>query len=132
LERLFEVSQVKLSCLKASANGFKVKEYLETRAKAAIAKYAYVPVREKPAKTMTGAVTHPVLFARLKEWRRIKSGILNLPAYMILQQKTMFELSNRLPESHSELKSITGIGKKKITQFGIELLEIIAAYRKAK
>jgi superfamily II DNA helicase RecQ len=46
-----------------------------------------------------------------------------------MHQKTLMALIEQLPSSITELKTIKGFGKKKVKQFGNELLDIINAYR---
>jgi hypothetical protein len=128
LERLRKESSVKLACLNASRDGFRLTEYLDARAKSAVEK---PPVRSHSAKVVedtSGIMLHPGLFKLLKEWRNKKATELHLPHYMILPQKTMFTLANSLPRSMSSLKMIKGMGKKKSEKFGNELLDIIISY----
>ena len=129
LERLREESTIKLSCLKACMDGFLVKNYLEARAKAAIIK-AEIKRTAKTSDTLTYSdISHPHLFATLKTWRNSKADELNVPVFHILHQKTLIELVNRLPASSSDLKKIKGLGKRKIQQWGDEILEVIAEYK---
>lgn len=48
--------------------------------------------------------------------------------FMIMPQKTLLNIVNTLPSNTSQLSKIKGIGKKKVQQFGEELLFIIKDY----
>jgi len=127
LGRLIEQSATKLACIKSCTKGFSVKDYLDTRAKAAIEKV------ETKVKTKfegkSSKIPHGELYSTLKAWRTDKAEELNVDQYMIIPQKTLLQLVSQLPYSMAELKTIKGIGRKKIQQFGSEILDIIIEYR---
>ena len=127
LGRLIEQSATKLACIKSCTEGFSVKDYLDTRAKAAIEKV------ETKIKTKfegkSSKIPHGELYSALKAWRTDKAEELNVDQYMIIPQKTLLQLVSQLPYSMAELKTIKGIGRKKIQQFGSEILDIIIEYR---
>jgi len=127
MDRIKEDSSIKLICLNACNKGFNVKEYLDTRAKAAIEKVE--PKTKTKEDYTSGKVPHSKLFSTLKAWRNDKAEELNLPHYMILPQKVLLLLVSKLPYSLEELKIIKGLGKKKIQQFGDELISMIYEYR---
>jgi hypothetical protein len=127
IERLIEESTLKLKCLKSCLKGFSVKDYLDARAKAAIEKIEIKPkTRER---SMSSKIPNGELYNTLKAWRADKADDLNVDQYMIIPQKTLLQLVAQLPYSMAELKTIKGIGKKKIQQFGGEILDIIKEYR---
>ena len=70
------------------------------------------------------------LYKTIREWRWTKSQELNLPAYTILKQVSLIEIVNTLPETEKELLEINGIGKKKLQQFGAEILQMVEEYDK--
>ncbi len=128
----------KTACLNdVLQNGFFIKNYLNVRAKVLLEE----PKKEEKKKTETKSsfsspspsssshIPHPELYAALKNWRDEKAMAANLPVYMIIQQKTMVELTQKLPSSLSELKNIKGLGKKRIEDNGIEILEIIRKFK---
>jgi GTPase SAR1 family protein len=130
LGHLCEESAMKLSCLKFCQAGFNVKEYLESRAIAAIESPEEKHVSKPDEGSTSFSVAHPKLYASLKAWRNEKADELELPAYIISNQKSLMELANNLPATEADLKNIKGFGKKKTERWGKELLEIIAAYCK--
>lgn len=70
------------------------------------------------------------LYNTIKEWRWAKTQELKLPAYTILKQVSLIEIVNTLPKTEKELLEINGIGKKKIQQFGVEILQMVEEYDK--
>ena len=131
LLRILEESILKRECFLICQQGFAVKQFLETKAKASIEK----PHLKKPEKTSSreepNVTKHSQLFSMLRKWRDNKAGELNVEGSDIIHYKTILELSNNLPVSIKELKDIHGIGKKKLTTFGQELIEIVRNYCKA-
>jgi len=130
LSRLNEEFNQKISCLGAVKSGFSISTYLEIRAKASIEK-----IQEKKGDyskhetvQVSDEILNPELYILLKQWRNQKAAIMNHPAYLVLQQKTLVQLSNLLPQTLSQLKQIKGIGDKKISQYGPEILTIIVDF----
>lgn len=70
------------------------------------------------------------LYQTIREWRWTKSQELKLPAYTILKQVSLIEIVNTLPKTEKELLEIKGIGKKKLQQFGTEILQMVEEYDK--
>jgi hypothetical protein len=128
--RLKEEVNIKLSCLFAAKEGFVVKTYLETRAKAAIEKPEIKPKQKAKEESKSSQFDHPKLYTELRQWREQKADELNLPFYMILPQKAMAELVNNLPVTLVGLLDIKGFGKKKVKAFGAEIIAIIKKYCK--
>lgn len=65
------------------------------------------------------------LFNALREWRNEKAIMLKIPAYTIMHNATIIALANNKPQNLKELLSMPGVGKKVLSAFGAELLEII-------
>ncbi len=78
---------------------------------------------EEPA-TYTGSL-HPELVQALVDWRREKYQKDNVPAYIILQQKTLLAIADLAPKTKEELLTVKGFGKSKCDRYGDEILEII-------
>ena len=74
--------------------------------------------------TYTGSI-HPELAQALVEWRREKYQKDNVPAFMILHQKTLLAISDLAPTTKEELLSVKGFGKSKCEKYSEEILEII-------
>jgi DNA polymerase III delta prime subunit len=129
--RLSGELKLKVSLFDACKDGFEVKKILNTRAKAVIEK-------ARPRKQLKSAkikevldpesIPHPELYQELRSYRIEKASDLGVPAYMVFSQKALIELVNYLPVDTQTLQQINGLGSKKISQFGTEIIEIIDAY----
>lgn len=137
LNRLREEANTKLACFESCRPGFDAKAYLAARAKAAIA----LPKDEKAGKKQPPAsvneaqaltIQHEELYNQLKKWRTAKASEHDWPVYMVLPTETIVQLSNLLPVTARELKEIKGFGKKKMELYGLEIVEMVAAYRQSK
>jgi len=65
------------------------------------------------------------LYEKLCVWRIQKAKSLKLPAYCILHNSTLKEITHRGPCNLEELKNIKGMGKRKIEYFGAEIIDLI-------
>jgi len=65
------------------------------------------------------------LLSVFKNWRINLARKRNLPAYTILNNKTLEELCRYKPQNRLELLQINGIGEAKLRQYGDEILTII-------
>lgn len=71
-------------------------------------------------------IINPEVYQRLKAWRTAKAAEMgNLPLYVIMHNRTIMNLAAGMPRNIDELRNIKGMGKKKIQQFGEELVNII-------
>ncbi len=68
------------------------------------------------------------LFEILRIWRKDKADENGWPAYVVLSQKALIALANEKPRLKKDLLSIHGIGKKKVEDYGEEILKIIDDY----
>ena len=64
-------------------------------------------------------------FAALKAWRAEVAREHNLPAYVIFHDATLIAIAQRDPQELSDLDGISGIGAKKLTAYGDELLRAV-------
>jgi len=116
----------KIQCLNSCSDGFTVKEYLQHRAIAAMDIKTTKKKTKKPSPSKE--IHNPDLYALIKNWRDAKAHENNLSHYMVLPLKTMRALSNQVPTTTEELKMIHGLGRKKLENYGSELLELINEY----
>jgi ATP-dependent DNA helicase RecQ len=75
------------------------------------------------------AAGDPELLEYLREWRRERSVRDNVPAFMILHDSSLEDLSRKLPRSMPDLLRVSGIGEKKAAAIGGAILEALEAYR---
>ena len=124
-------ARIKRESLMACLNGFCLKELLQAKAVAAIEKAK--PKKAREVVTMDDEnIPHPELFNLLRSWRMAKATELGLPAFSVFSQKALYEMVNYLPINKKSLLKITGIGEKKTTQFGSEIIEVIQEYCEEK
>ena len=83
--------------------------------------------KTKPVETAEAA--DPELMEYLREWRLRVSRERNLPAFMILTDATLRDLAARRPQSLKELIGVTGIGERKLQEYGSALLEVLERFR---
>ncbi len=68
------------------------------------------------------------LMAFLREWRRELAQRRGVPAFMILSDATLQDLSARRPASRDELLAVSGIGERKAEQLGGDILAAIREF----
>ena len=68
------------------------------------------------------------LLKALKEWRRERAGEGGVPAFVIVHDSVLAEISAVKPRSLDELARIKGIGESKLTRFGDAVLRIVALH----
>lgn len=73
---------------------------------------------------------HEDLFASLKEMRLKLAQVSNLPPFVIFHDRTLRAISQRLPQTTSELFAIKGCGEYKVSAYGDQTLEVVRAYLK--
>jgi hypothetical protein len=128
IDELEALTLSKQNCLDMGKNGFSVVKYLEVRAKSSIAEEKN---RTKPKNRkieVPEEIEYPELYNRLKSWRNKIAEQNDLQYFMVLQLKSMHELTNLLPTVKDQLLLIDGLGKKKVELYGNEILEIIQQY----
>lgn len=75
---------------------------------------------------------HPELVQTLIDWRREKYQKDNVPAYIILHQKTLMAIADLAPTTKEELLTVKGFGKSKCDKYGDEILDVIRQSLKNK
>ncbi len=66
------------------------------------------------------------LFERLRAWRAETARAHGVPAYVILHDATLLELVRQRPQSLDEMRHVSGIGARKLENFGAALLGLLA------
>ena len=137
-EKLDDELRFKQTCLESVKEGFFVTDFLNVKSRAGIDKATAPKTAKKAPKSIqnieeatSNEIVHPDLFLLLKRWRNDQAAQLKYPVYLVLPQKSMFELVNTLPHSLAQLRQIKGLGDKKVKQFGSQILAIIADYCEA-
>lgn len=87
--------------------------------------------KKKKSDSVTGPANEE-LQNELKEWRTKKAKANHVPPYVIFNDKTLQELSSKIPTKLEQLPPIQGLGKVKIDRFGRELIDICSKYKQEK
>lgn len=131
VEKLERALYIKSECLKKSLAGFETQTYLKSISDADL---DFKPKINKKrthsdfSHLKEGVKNHYELYAEINSWRKIISEEANIPVYMVLPQKTLKELIEKLPSNLKQLSKIKGFGKVKLNQYGEDILEIIDNY----
>ncbi len=128
LNRFTIQAEIKQACLKVSAEGFKTQSFMNARAKASIEKTPEKKTKSSKLPVVTDTSQNPQLLEQLQSWRNKASAELGIPIFWILPRKSMISISNELPGSLKALKAIFGMGKKKIDQYGMDIISIVQEY----
>lgn len=133
-----------IECMKKIAeSGFSIEMYLNTRNEIVLndgngrkkrkekEKEKEKEKKEKPDISQIYAGNrHPELIVPLTEWRTEQYMAQNIRAYWVLTQRTLLEIADTCPTTKEELLAVNGFGPAKWKQYGEEILELIARYRK--
>ena len=68
---------------------------------------------------------HPVLLDYLIRWRRDKARELNLSAFLILTNKTLWAISDAAPATREALLDVPGMGPSRFESYGEEILALV-------
>ena len=65
------------------------------------------------------------LFAELRQLRRSLADARGIPAYMVFSDATLIEFAARRPSTRQEFLAISGVGPKKLAQYGEPFLALL-------
>lgn len=65
------------------------------------------------------------LITRLRGWRSQLSKKYNIPAYMIMHDRTLIDISMKMPTTNAELEDIHGLGPAKMIKYGEHILDMV-------
>lgn len=126
IARIEKELDVKRACIDLiQENGLELKVFLDVRAKAAIDK----PTSGQISKTAMADTNFPDFYKRLVAWRDAKADELEVEIAQIMRQKVLLAIADSLPPTAYELKSVKGMGGKKMQLFGKDILGLILQYR---
>ncbi len=128
LDQLKKDISKKQACLASLKDGFTIQKLLEARAVSSIDKQNY----KTENKAFLPKVKNQDFYKNILVWRENKSLETGLPESKIIRYQTMIEISEKLPSTSAELKSIKGMGGKKMENIGQDILGMILDYRLQK
>jgi ATP-dependent DNA helicase RecQ len=124
---------VRLGFLRQTTEKFSTLEL--TNAGAAILKQRAKVTLTKPVTAPEKAVSHvgeiacdEVLFGRLRELRKRIADERDVPAYIIFSDVSLRQMARNYPASESDFARISGVGEKKLREFGEIFLGEIATH----
>ncbi len=120
---------VKFSALTTCENGFNINAYFKAKNNAEIDSLYNTRKRteKKKAQSVSDDIQHIELFNQLRQWRKEKADEQKMPAYTVLSQSALINISNLLPNNDKELLLISGIGEKTAEKYGRDILQIVDA-----
>ena len=65
------------------------------------------------------------VITRLKEWRRHLSKEQDVPAYIIMPDRTLIDIAQKMPLKSDELEEVHGLGPARIMKYGEEILKVV-------
>ena len=128
LEKLQKDVFIKSSCLENSQQGFDTISYIKMKSRADVDFHPTSRQKTQDYLEFAKSIVHPELYIAIKRWRNNLADEFDLPAYMILPQKSIAELLKKLPTTIPALKTIKGIGPAKIKQYGGDIIALINDY----
>lgn len=66
------------------------------------------------------------IFDELRKWRKDKAKELDVPAFVVLGDRSLRDLAVKKPEGLSGLHDVYGLGETKVERFGDEILSVLA------
>ena len=134
-ERTLKNIHEKLQLLNISQQGFDSTRYLQTKANASIDFELEGTSKKDKQKSKTKSyvqedisITDQDLYNIIKTWRDQVAEEKGVLSYMVLPIKTIKYLCAELPGNRTALSKVNGFGKKKLEEFGTQILDIISRY----
>ena len=124
---------VRLGFLRQTTEKFSVLELtnagaaiLKSRTKVTLTKPVTAP--EKQTRHVGEIACDEVLFERLRELRKRLADEHDVPAYIIFSDVSLRQMARNYPESESDFARISGVGEKKLREYGEVFLNEIALH----
>ena len=84
------------------------------------------PKGSSPTATFDLSAADEPLLARLIDWRRERARADGVPAYVVADNKTLAAIAIRRPSDDAGLLAVPGIGQRKVSIYGPEILELVS------
>lgn len=125
---------VRLGLLRQDAGKFNIAELtdagraaLKSRLKITLTRSVTAP--EQPAKHRAGEITcDETLFERLRQLRKRLADECGVPPYIIFSDVSLRQMARHYPEDQQAFSRISGVGEKKLREFGKVFMAEIASY----
>jgi ATP-dependent DNA helicase RecQ len=127
---------IRLGCLRQAAEKFSVLELtdegravLRERRKIVLTKPVTAPAAPEKRARAGEISCDEALFEQLRRLRKRLADEQNLPAYIVFSDVALRQMARYYPASDDEFTRISGVGEKKLAEYGAVFLAEIAAYR---
>ncbi len=108
-------------------------EALKARQSIELTKPLALPKTRRPAAERAGEIVgDDILFNRLRSLRKRLADERSVPAYIIFGDTTLKEMARDLPQTLEAMSHISGVGQKKLAEFGQLFAEEVAAHLREK
>ena len=105
-------------------------DFLKARRSIMLTRPLVVPKARRGADTRAGEIEcDERLFERLRMLRKEIADERGVPAYVIFGDNTLRQMARDYPEDEEEMREISGVGEKKLAEFGDLFIEVIQEYR---
>jgi len=81
---------------------------------------------KKILKDQSLSTSDSALLIKLKECRTRIAKEMNVPAFIVFNDKTILDMARLKPRTHSEFLLVNGVGERKRDQFGADFLKVIS------
>jgi ATP-dependent DNA helicase RecQ len=124
---------VRLGLLRQNASKFNIVELTEEGRAVLKSRRAIILTRPvsapKPAVRKAGEITcDEALFERLRALRKRLADQQGVPPYIVFSDVTLRQMARSYPEDHQQFSRISGVGDRKLRDYGPAFMEEIAAY----
>lgn len=112
-------------------DGFSVLTYQKAKTNAILKIMKEDPVREerKPKLSASSSdVKYPVLYERLRKWRKDMSDESGKSAFQIVNNKTLVNITSTLPVDYDSLSQIKGVGERTLFLYSEAIIDIVKDY----
>lgn len=125
LKQLEEGISLKISCLESCKENFSVKAYQRTKS---IKSLEEEEPKKKKIQIKDDVMDKNPLYALLRAWRSEKADELNAELFAIIPNKPLKAIAQEKPVTLADLKKIPGMGVKRVTAFGAEIIDIVLRF----
>ncbi|HXR97119.1 MAG TPA: RecQ family ATP-dependent DNA helicase [Terriglobales bacterium] len=93
------------------------------------------PAAKKSRKRGSGTASttavggNPELAAYMRAWRMATARAEKIPAYIVLHDSSLGEICRVLPTTPAQLRTISGLGDKKVERYGAAILEALRSFK---
>jgi ATP-dependent DNA helicase RecQ len=124
---LLEVNHERFNVIEVTSKGLStLKEKAQVMLKAPLVTSRLSSDKKAQQRKSLGAIDFDTaIFEKLRMWRMRIARTKGLPAYMIFSDATLQAIAARNPSSLRALEGISGIGEKKLSLYGEEVLQVL-------